>query len=200
MARTDPTIYMRLPEDLKETLDKAAAENKRSLTAEVVARLEQSFSGAASDASINALALRLAETELELRTNALESKVRLMDAHYAAESAIELAEFNRSKGYEIPLEEKTLDHIKVIYRDADEDLNAQTAEDFNETIKELEAAKERRDALRLKSQKPVPRRARIASGEPEAPASAKRGVVPVGNVGRPDPDSKQTRKRVKTEK
>ncbi|WP_297394053.1 Arc family DNA-binding protein [Hydrogenophaga sp.] len=43
MARTDPTIYMRIPEELKEALDTAAAKNKRSLTAEVVDRLEQSF-------------------------------------------------------------------------------------------------------------------------------------------------------------
>lgn len=43
MARTDPTIYMRIPEDLKEALDKAAAVNKRSLTAEVVARLQHSI-------------------------------------------------------------------------------------------------------------------------------------------------------------
>lgn len=43
MARTDPTIYMRLPQELKDALDAAAAENKRSLTAEVVARLELSF-------------------------------------------------------------------------------------------------------------------------------------------------------------
>lgn len=42
MARNDPTIYMRIPQSLKDALDAAAAENKRSLTAEVVARLEQS--------------------------------------------------------------------------------------------------------------------------------------------------------------
>lgn len=44
MARNDPTIYMRIPQTLKDALDAAALENKRSLTAEVVARLEASFS------------------------------------------------------------------------------------------------------------------------------------------------------------
>lgn len=44
MAREDPTIYMRIPQDLKDALDAAAADNRRSLTAEVVARLQQSFS------------------------------------------------------------------------------------------------------------------------------------------------------------
>ncbi|UUC92462.1 Arc family DNA-binding protein [Comamonas sp. C11] len=43
MARTDPTIYMRIPQELKDALDAAAAENKRSLTAEVVARLTASL-------------------------------------------------------------------------------------------------------------------------------------------------------------
>lgn len=161
-------ITLRIPKELHARLEDEARKTSKSLNAEIVARLEETFSPTASASSINALALRLAETDLELRTNALESKVRLMDAHYAAESAIELAEFNRSKGYEIPLEEKTLDHIRVIYRDADEDLNAQTAEDFNETIKELEAAKERRDALRLKVEKPAAKRVRLTLDEPDA--------------------------------
>lgn len=34
---------MRIPQELKDALDAAAAENKRSLTAEVVARLEMSL-------------------------------------------------------------------------------------------------------------------------------------------------------------
>lgn len=43
MARTDPTIYMRIPQELKDALDKASEENRRSLTAEVVARLQATF-------------------------------------------------------------------------------------------------------------------------------------------------------------
>lgn len=34
---------MRIPQELKDALDAASAENKRSLTAEVVARLEATF-------------------------------------------------------------------------------------------------------------------------------------------------------------
>lgn len=49
MARTDPTIYMRIPEALKEKLDTASNENHRSLTAEVVARLESSFRSVDAD-------------------------------------------------------------------------------------------------------------------------------------------------------
>lgn len=43
MARNDPQINLRLPQSLKDALDAASLENKRSLTAEVVARLERSF-------------------------------------------------------------------------------------------------------------------------------------------------------------
>ncbi len=43
MARNDPTIYMRIPQELKDALDRASDENRRSLTAEVVARLKASF-------------------------------------------------------------------------------------------------------------------------------------------------------------
>lgn len=43
MARTDPTIYMRLPPELKSRLDAAAMANHCSLTSEVVRRLEASF-------------------------------------------------------------------------------------------------------------------------------------------------------------
>ncbi|WP_114810817.1 Arc family DNA-binding protein [Paraburkholderia kururiensis] len=48
MARDDPQINLRIPLELKERLDAASAKKRRSLTAEVVARLEASFS-AASD-------------------------------------------------------------------------------------------------------------------------------------------------------
>lgn len=43
MARDDPTLYLRIPTELKEALDAAAAVNRRSLTSEVVARLSASF-------------------------------------------------------------------------------------------------------------------------------------------------------------
>lgn len=44
MARTDAQHKHRLPHALKDLLDDAARANKRSLTAEINARLEQSFS------------------------------------------------------------------------------------------------------------------------------------------------------------
>jgi hypothetical protein len=44
MARDEPQVNLRIPANLKDLLEEASAQNKRSLTAEVVARLEESFS------------------------------------------------------------------------------------------------------------------------------------------------------------
>lgn len=60
MARNDPTIYMRIPQELKEKLDAASAENRRSLTSEVVARLQSTF-GATLQGSLGGLQMTAAE-------------------------------------------------------------------------------------------------------------------------------------------
>ncbi|MEC5405138.1 Arc family DNA-binding protein [Paraburkholderia sp. MPAMCS5] len=44
MTREDPQMKLRLPPDLKDRLTEAAAANNRSLNAEVVSRLQESFS------------------------------------------------------------------------------------------------------------------------------------------------------------
>lgn len=43
MTREDPQMKLRLPPDLKDRLTGAAAANNRSLNAEVVSRLQESF-------------------------------------------------------------------------------------------------------------------------------------------------------------
>ncbi|WP_047217770.1 Arc family DNA-binding protein [Delftia lacustris] len=70
MARDDPTIYMRIPQELKDLLDAASEENRRSMTAEVVARLQQTFavprvSGMNSDSSQMNLDTRVGDETLE---------------------------------------------------------------------------------------------------------------------------------------
>lgn len=45
MARSDPQVNFRIPATLNERLKEAASENGRTITAELVYRLEQSFSG-----------------------------------------------------------------------------------------------------------------------------------------------------------
>lgn len=44
MARTDPQFNLRIPEALRDKVMSAAQESKRSATAEILARLEESFS------------------------------------------------------------------------------------------------------------------------------------------------------------
>ncbi|WP_038188361.1 Arc family DNA-binding protein [Xenorhabdus bovienii] len=41
MSREDPQLRVRIPAGLKETLEQKAKENKRTLTAEIVSRLEE---------------------------------------------------------------------------------------------------------------------------------------------------------------
>ncbi|MBD9675528.1 Arc family DNA-binding protein [Pseudomonas sp. PDM18] len=43
MKQTDPQYKLRIPEDVKSALEEAAKESKRSLNAEIVARLERSI-------------------------------------------------------------------------------------------------------------------------------------------------------------
>lgn len=43
MSRTDPQVNFRLPAELKEQLEESARKNMRSVTAEIVSRLEQSY-------------------------------------------------------------------------------------------------------------------------------------------------------------
>lgn len=44
MARTDPQVNFRIPSELKDQLENAAKENGRTLTAELILRLESTFS------------------------------------------------------------------------------------------------------------------------------------------------------------
>ena len=43
MARNDPQMNLRVPMELKEKIEKAALDNGRTITAEAVYRLEESF-------------------------------------------------------------------------------------------------------------------------------------------------------------
>lgn len=52
MSRDDPQFKLRLPPALKAQIDQAAAENRRSLNAEIVARLEESFEVKAAQVSV----------------------------------------------------------------------------------------------------------------------------------------------------
>lgn len=74
MARNDPTIYMRIPQELKDQLDQAAEENRRSLTAEVVARLKATFDETVVT-TVEARAQPIADARFEFNADEIAQKV-----------------------------------------------------------------------------------------------------------------------------
>jgi predicted transcriptional regulator len=64
MTNDQIQINIRLPADLKERLEQAASENKRSTTAEIAARLDASFdpAGASGDTLAQTVADKVVET------------------------------------------------------------------------------------------------------------------------------------------
>ncbi|WP_399696550.1 Arc family DNA-binding protein [Xenophilus sp.] len=123
MARTDPQINLRIPADLKDALDAEAAKNKRSLTAEVVARLEASLGPATAawakafpyaaaaatgdDRVIQAAAEKLAHANeiarvrqavLDLKTQLVSLDSQAMQAHHELRRLHkEIDDFDRKK-------------------------------------------------------------------------------------------------------
>jgi hypothetical protein len=74
MARTDPQINLRVPADLKKKIELIAVENSRSINAEVVQRLEQSFEQKFED--IDSVPTEELMKELAKRCTVLEIKMR----------------------------------------------------------------------------------------------------------------------------
>ena len=76
MTKPELQVNFRMPADLKAQLEEAARQNKRSTTAEVVARLQESFSAkpdtAALEGRIAGMELRAMATELSLSAAVLQ--------------------------------------------------------------------------------------------------------------------------------
>lgn len=93
MAAIDPHFRLRIPEDLKARVERAAEENSRSITAEIVYRLKGSFGVEASETDMldrrireTEVALRAAQAErarvdaeIEVRSRALDEALRARD-------------------------------------------------------------------------------------------------------------------------
>ena len=67
MARNDPQMNLRVPVGLKEKIEKAAFENNRTITAEAISRLEQSFSQS-SQGEISELKQQLERMDQTIKT------------------------------------------------------------------------------------------------------------------------------------
>lgn len=112
MKQTDPQYKLRLPQELKDQVEEAAKQSGRSMNAEIVARLEQSFTeplsterSAHSDIAdlvkqqklfhIETLELQLTtiENELSRLHNPLADAHRNLDGAKAAGNATEIKKF-----------------------------------------------------------------------------------------------------------
>lgn len=78
MARNDPQVNFRIPADLKDRLETAALASGRTLTAEVVSRLQGSFQGDIVEAVRTEVraAIRELLTEPHARTPAARRSAR----------------------------------------------------------------------------------------------------------------------------
>ena len=72
MARTDPQFNLRMPQSLKDQIDEAALRSNRSINAEVVLRLQQSF---LNDSSVTPLEIMQKAEHFLAETMAMRSQV-----------------------------------------------------------------------------------------------------------------------------
>ncbi|ABM32304.1 Arc family DNA-binding protein [Paracidovorax citrulli] len=76
MKQTDPQYKLRIPPDLKEQIETAAKESGRSMNAEIVARLEDSFAARNDGTVLAAMDVVRREWELSATVNRLEFTLR----------------------------------------------------------------------------------------------------------------------------
>lgn len=142
---------LRMLPDLKEKIEQAARESGRSMNAEIVARLEQTFSQKTPDELLSALAIRLAQAELDLKVMEVESESRLMDTYLASSAALDAVKFNEHNGYECPLEDEDLKEVHSLFKDAADFLEDRNKEDFQRALQDMEKANDRLQALKEKA-------------------------------------------------
>lgn len=63
MRKDDPQINLRIPPELKDQVQQAAKENRRTQTAEIIARLQVSFADETPVKRINRLEARIFQLE-----------------------------------------------------------------------------------------------------------------------------------------
>lgn len=92
MARNDPQMNLRVPMELKEKVEKAAYENGRTITAEAIQRLEESFTAQYKESDLNMViagfcvglnqrySSQLDELNKELATEKDEKRISLLKA------------------------------------------------------------------------------------------------------------------------
>jgi len=79
MARNDPQMNLRVPMELKEKIEKSAFDSGRSINAEAVFRLEQSFTQDKKLLEISSVMTKTMMNSLEAMDTALSKIVHLQD-------------------------------------------------------------------------------------------------------------------------
>lgn len=95
MSRTDPQFNLRIPADLKERVEQAAKQSKRSATAEIIARLEQSFAEEAATPRLTR------GVDKQLLLESIKNPLPGLDAYEAIDRAIEALQAVKIRSSEI---------------------------------------------------------------------------------------------------
>lgn len=112
-----------LPE-LREKIEAAARESGRSMNAEIVARLEESFSGGVDSKVATVLSQKLAEAEFLVVMEKVKYVPTLIAACAASEMAIELARLIKEEAPSVKLNPAPLDDMTSIYNKTKASLDA----------------------------------------------------------------------------
>ncbi len=155
---------LRMLPDLRQKIEDAAKASGRSMNAEVVSRLEQTFSATSvtpDSSALHALAIRLAETELALAEEKLQRESLVIDAYTVASTLQKYyGSLLASNDLKVPVDidelSDCMDLLDQFEMDM-EDLNDSSLEDSYE---ELKAAKKRLAALKPKPKKVPAKRTR----------------------------------------
>ena len=105
MARNDPQVNFRIPAELNELLKEAAANNNRTITAELVNRLEKSFAEGGNAESTLYLRRNLAEYR-QFWSEILDLLAREQESKLAAQAAgvTDAPSFHSEDGRAFPIE------------------------------------------------------------------------------------------------
>ncbi|MBS7545715.1 Arc family DNA-binding protein [Ancylobacter oerskovii] len=83
MGREDPQLKLRLTEGMKDRITAAARQNNRSVNAEIVARLEGSFSSSISGLPADMLLLRDALSAERAKSTVLRENFKILASQLA---------------------------------------------------------------------------------------------------------------------
>lgn len=116
MKQTDPQFKLRLPANLKERLDQAAGEHEKTLTAEIVARLEKSFDPSMPIQDASFLLAKWSNDLTGLEADNIQLKLRAGESAVALLCAVDAIE----KKSKVPQDElnRWAKDAKALYDDA----------------------------------------------------------------------------------